>query len=57
MSYNKRYKTVYNDNKHFLIHENVCCHYISSYIMKNKYCYYTSSRITKMFVVIIHLLV
>ena len=25
---------------------NVCRHYILSYIMKNKYCYYTSSRIT-----------
>ena len=31
--YNKKYlffiiKKVYNDNKHFLIYENVCCHYI-----------------------------
>ena len=43
---------------------NVCCHYILSYIMRNKYFYYISSRIrrytlsciTKLFVAIIHLL-
>ena len=52
------YKKLYNDNKHFLIHENVsrlirydvsknvCCHYTSSCIMRNKYCRYISPLIT-----------
>ena len=31
----------------FMIHENVCCHYITACIMKNKYCHYTSSCIRR----------
>ena len=46
------YENMYNENKHFVIQENVflvyerCIitififHYIREYIMKNKYCYY-----------------
>ena len=32
---------------HFHVSRNVCCYYISSYIMTNKYCYYISSRIRR----------
>ena len=41
----------------FMYNENVCCHYILSYIIINKYCYYTSSRITEINIGIIHRLV
>ena len=30
-----------------MYNRDVCCRYISSYITTNKYCNYTSSRITK----------
>ena len=49
---------------HFNFKRNVCCHYISSYIMINKYCCYTSSCISvyifmyqEIFVVIIYSLI
>ena len=31
----------------FMYNQNVCCHYISSYITINKYCYNTSSCIMR----------
>ena len=68
------YKTMYTfiHEKYLLllyvsiIYKNICCYYISFYIMKNKYSLlyetiynrkYTFSCITEMFVVIIHRLV
>ena len=56
VSYNKKYTFIYE--------RNVCCYYISSYIIINKY-YYTLSRIMRntlscmieMFVVIIYSLI
>ena len=41
------YIVSYNEKYTFMYNRNVCCHYILSYIMKNKYFYYTSFCIIK----------
>ena len=38
---------MYNKKYTFMYKINFCCHYISSYIIINKYCNYTSSCITQ----------
>ena len=54
------YIVLYNEKYTFMYNRNVCCSYISSYIMTNKYYYtsycitrYTLSCVTEMFVIII----
>ena len=41
------YETMYNMIYTFMYKKNICCYYILSCIMKNKYCHYTSSRIIR----------
>ena len=46
-AYFSLYIVSYNEKYAFMYNKNICCNYMSSYIMTNKYCYYTSYRIMR----------